>query len=116
MNNSINRSGSLYCFCELRSEFHEEGNFLKYSLTYTKDDGTTGEYSEMICKQYYKYTTSSKSWLSSVYDNLIVIVSYIIRYVMIKLASFVGFFSITKETKFIMISVFTITFINYGVI
>ena len=50
------------------------------------------------------------------YDYLVVLVSFSIRNIMILLSSYIGFFSRTKETKFIMFSVFSITFINYGVI
>ena len=50
------------------------------------------------------------------FNYLVVGVSMVVREILIALAVFIGFFSRTKETKFIMLGVFWIIFINYGVI
>ena len=47
---------------------------------------------------------------------MIVILSYVIRFFFIWVAGKVRFFSKTKETVFIMVSVFWIYFLNYGIV
>lgn len=54
--------------------------------------------------------------LESCFTYLIVGISIVVREILIALATYIGFFSRTKETKFIMLGVFWIIFINYGVI
>ena len=80
---------------------------MNYTLPVTEDDGTIGEREEPICKRYYELLTDTTgSILQYVYDYLVVLVSFTIRNIMILLSSYIGFFSRTKETKFIMFSVF----------
>lgn len=54
--------------------------------------------------------------LVQVFTNLIVIASYAFRSLFIWVASKIRFISLTNETQFVMVSVFWITYINYGLI
>lgn len=53
-------------------------------------------------------------WMEQGFNYMVVVVSYVIRFFFIWIAEKVRFFSKTKETVFIMVSVFWIYFLNYG--
>lgn len=69
-----------------------------------------------ICKTYYVYMTGMGYVLEQTFNYLVVILSFVVRTFFIWIAEKVRFMSLTKETLFAMISVFYITFLNYGVI
>jgi len=74
------------------------------------------QYEAPICKIYYSYMTGIGYILQTSFSYLIVIASFAVRYLIIFLAEKVKFFSLTKETKTVLTSVFWITFLNYGII
>ena len=93
-----------------------------YQFTYSKpvagqENSVTTETIEYpICKVYYGYMTGFGYLLEQGFSYMIVILSYVIRFFFIWVAGKVRFFSKTKETIFIMISVFWIYFLNYGIV
>ena len=116
MNNVISRNGALYCFCE--EEIQDLGLRRShiFSMEYSEKDGSIGTMSAPICKRYYQYMTGIGYIMQNVFSYLIVIASFLVRYLIIWVASKVRFFSLTKETKYVFESVFWITFLNYGII
>ena len=117
MNNVISRNGALYCFCELaiKGDYGLD-RFKNFKFEYNLPDGSIGIEEAPICKVYYHYMTGFGYALEQGFSYLVVILSFVIRSMFIYLAEKVRFFSLTKETKFVMVSVFWITFINYGII
>lgn len=120
LNNLVSRSGALFCFCEQEVEAALEAGedrFKVYTFKYTDPllpyPKST---SAPICKTYYVYMTGWGYILEQAFNYLVVILSFVVRTFFIWIAEKVRFMSLTKETLFAMISVFYITFLNYGVI
>lgn len=110
----------MYCFCEehVKTEGHKVDKI--YKLPYTDPsswDINNVSYDEApICKEYYKWMTGFGYILETTFSYVIVIASYVFRSVFIAIAEKLKFFSLTSETKFVMVAVFYITYINYGLI
>ena len=116
MNNVISRNGALYCFCEKEVKQLGLSRFDSFTLEFTKNDGSIGTTKAPICKIYYQYMTGIGYILQETFSYLIVIASFLVRYLIIYVAGSVKFFSLTKETKYVFESVFWITFLNYAII
>ena len=69
-----------------------------------------------ICEIYYDFMTGKGYLLEQLYNYAIVVASYVFRSVFIFIAEKVRFLTLTDETRFVMLAVFHITFLNYGII
>ena len=117
MNNVISRNGALYCFCENEIKNSGGDRFQTYTFSYTSPGFPHDMTVEApICKKYYMYMTGFGYILEEAFSYLIVIMSYVVRSFFIWIAEKIRFISLTEETRFVMLSVFFITFLNYGVI
>ena len=117
MNNVITRNGALYCFCENEIKNSDNDRFTTYTFTYSDPKFPIDRTEEApICKKYYQYMTGFGYVLETSFNYLIVIFSYVVRTFFIWIAEKIRFMSLTQETRFVMLSVFYITFINYGVL
>lgn len=116
MNNVISRSGALYCFCEDEIAKKDHSKYEVYDFNYTARNGEIKTLRAPICEKYYIYMTGFGYVLEQSFNYLVVIASFVIRYIILMIVDKMKFFSLTKETEFAMTAVFWITFINYGVI
>ena len=69
-----------------------------------------------ICEKYEHYTSGLNFVLRYLYTYLIVIASYGFRTLFIWISDLLGFESRTAQTRFVMISVFIVTYVNYALI
>ena len=74
------------------------------------------KYSRPICRVYYQLMTGPGYIIEQSFNYLIVVASFIVRTFFIWIAEKVRFVSRTNETRFVMMSVFMITYLNYGLI
>ena len=120
INNAISRNGALFCFCEEaitnKGDAYDQVYELPYSTTNIHDIDSYEYYQAPICELYYSYMTSWGYVLEMVFSYSIVVASFVIREFFIWIASKIHFKSLSSETMAIMLSVFFITYINYGLI
>ena len=111
------RNGALYCFCEIETKEFSNSRFKDYTFTYSDPETLEDIHvRKPICKVYYQIMTGPGYLIVQSFNYLIVLASFIVRTFFIWIAEKVGFVSRTSETRFVMVSVFLITYLNYGLI
>ena len=118
INNAIARSNALFCFCEKYITDDSLPLDTKFSFEYTDPNSKRkiAIKEAPICEVYYSYMTGFGYLLEMLYNYAIVIASYVFRSIFIYIAEKVRFLNLTNETRFVMMAVFHITFLNYGII
>ena len=113
INGQTSRTGALTCFCQKQFELGKDGNAL-----FKVQDSQGNAMFKPICKQYNTITASMGlgTLLDMCYGQMVVIANYVGRVLFIYFASLIRFTTYTKETNFIMLSVFWMQFFNSGLL
>ena len=85
--------------------------------SFTIDDGSTETFAEPICSDLYDKVFSSFSitqLYATIFSQGMVINAYIIRCILIWVATLLRFTNVTEETKWILVAIFYMSVFNYG--